>query len=356
MTSRIRFQKLMQYQAVDRLPLVALEPYESAGLDRWRTEGLPAGLSPEQYLGMDGLRKVGLHLGPIPGFEPRVLWEDEAGWAETEGMGATVYRRREAPNMYYGYIDHPVKSREDWARYKERYQADAPGRAPADLDALAADLSAAEVPVGLDLFPFFFRTGFYLMGMQRFLTAFYDMPDLLHDMFATVATLALTGLRALLARVKLDYVTFAEDLAYRGGPHISPRTYAEFWLPYQQPLLAELQRHGVPVICLWTSGNIHPLLPLLLESGFNCTWPAERAAGMDPVELRRRFGRALRLGGGIAKEALIAGPEAINRELEHLAPVIADGGYLPAVDDMVPPEVPLSHYRHCVEALRKIRP
>ncbi|MCC6446125.1 MAG: hypothetical protein IT210_22065 [Armatimonadetes bacterium] len=350
------FRRVMDYQAVDRLPLVAFEPYETAGLDRWRSEGLPVGVSPQDALGMDAILGVPVDLGPLPAFERHTLWQDSTGWAEIDSMGATVYRRREAPAMYYGYIDHPVKGWEDWARYRERYRPDAAGRLPASLETLAAELNASDMPVGLHLFPFFFRTGFYLMGMERFLTAFHDMPDLLHDMFERLACVALAVIRAVLANVRLDFVTFAEDLAYRGGPHISPKTYAAFWLPYQQPIVEELRRHGVPLICLWSSGNIDALLPLLLESGFNCTWPVERAAGMDPVALRRRYGRDLRLGGGIDKAALIAWPEAIDRELGHLAPAIADGGYVPAIDDMVPPEAPWCHYRYCIEALRKIRP
>jgi uroporphyrinogen decarboxylase len=257
--------------------------------------------------------------------------------------------------MYYGYIDHPVKTRDDWARYRERYLGDAAARLPADLDAMASALNASPYPVGLEFFPLFFRGCFYLMGMERFLTAFYEAPDLVHAIFEDLARMALDVLRLVLPRVRLDFVSFAEDLAYKTGPHVSPRLYREFWLPYQGPMLEEIRRAGVPVVSLYTSGNIEALLPLLMEHGFNATWPLERGAGMDPVVLRQRHGRELRLGGGIPKEALVAGPAAIDREIDRLMPLIEEGGYLPAIDDMVPPEVPLAHYRHYIEAIRAIR-
>ena len=187
------------------------------------------------------------------------------------------------------------------------------------------------------------------------MTAFYDQPELVHEMFAFWSDLILQTLRPLLARTKIDVAIFAEDLAYKAAPHISPRLYGEFWLPYQDPIVEELKRHDVPLICMWTAGNIVPLLPMLMEHGFNCTWPLEQMAGMDPVVLRRQFGRELRLGGGIAKEALIAGPVAIDREIERLMPVIRDGGFIPAVDDCPPPEVPMGTFAYYVEALRKIR-
>ena len=51
---------------------------------------------------------------------------------------------------------------------------------------------------------------------------------------------------------------------------------------------------------------------------------------------------------------MISGPAAIDAEIQRLMPVIEEGGYIPALDDMVPLEVPLSHYRHYIDALRRI--
>jgi len=345
----------MRVEPVDRLPVLALEPYEQPGLARWRAEGLPADQSPEQFLGMDTLRKLPVNLGPVPAFEYRVVSEDAEYITDTDCFGATVRRRKDAPTMYYGYVDHPVKGLDDWIRYKnERYDASSIDRLPANMDAVVAELNASENPVGLEVFPFFFRQGFYLLGMERFMTAFYDEPELIHEMFSFWSEFVLEAIRPFVSRVKLDFVSFGEDLAYKAGPHVSPRVYEEFWLPYQDPIISELKRAGVPVISMYSAGNLDAILPMLIEHGFNCTWPLERASGMDPVELRARYGRELLLAGGVPKECLISGPDAIDRELRRLMPLIEEGGFFPALDDMVPPEVPFSHYQHYVSALRGI--
>jgi uroporphyrinogen decarboxylase len=116
-----------------------------------------------------------------------------------------------------------------------------------------------------------------------------------------------------------------------------------------------LQEAGVPVICQWSAGEFNELLPGMLEHGFNCTWPLENMSGMDALELRKRHGRELLLGGNIAKEAVLAGPEKIDREIERLMPLILEGGFLPAMDDMAPIECPFSHYRYMIERLQAIR-
>jgi len=345
----------MHYEPVDRLPVILLEPFESYGVAQWVQAGdLPADAQPDAYAGADVIRKLPVTFAPLPAFAPTVLEEDEHYFVAVDWMGGKTRRDKSAPYMYYGHIEHPVANLDDWKRYRERFQAQTAGRVAANIDAICAELNAAEVPVGLDLFPFFFRLGFYALGMERFLTAFYDQPALIHTMFSDWSAFVLDVLRPVLTKIRLDYVTIAEDLAYRGGPLISPEVYREFWLPYQDPIIRELQRHDVGLIAMWSAGDITALLPLLLEHGFTATWPLESPA-MDPYLLRARFGRELRLAGGISKQTLIDGPEAIDRELERLLPIIAEGGFLPAPDDCIPPEVPFATFRHYVEAVRAIR-
>jgi uroporphyrinogen decarboxylase len=193
------------------------------------------------------------------------------------------------------------------------------------------------------------------MGMERFLTTFHDDPEMLHDMFGHCGSFLLRWLEPILRVVKIDFAVFGEDLAGKNGPLLSPRMYAEFWHPYQDPIIRMLRDHGVEVICQWSAGQFDVLLPEMMAQGFTCTWPLERIAGMDGIDLRHRYSRKLLLGGNIAKEALLAGPEAIDREVVRLMPLIRDGGFIPALDDMVPMECPFRHYRHMIEKLRAIR-
>ncbi|MBI4023408.1 MAG: hypothetical protein HY360_00400 [Verrucomicrobia bacterium] len=78
MNSRERFQRIMRYEPVDRLPVLAIESYyEPTALERWRKEGLSPGQSPEDLLGMDAVRWTPVNFGPIPAFERRILSENE---------------------------------------------------------------------------------------------------------------------------------------------------------------------------------------------------------------------------------------------------------------------------------------
>lgn len=353
MNPRERFCRIMDYQPVDQLPVLNFEPYEDDVLKRWRQEGMPEHSSPTKFFGMDAIDFLPLNFEPLPEFPRRVISENNEEIIETDAWGTTVRRLKSSPTMYYGHIDFPVKTPEDWRKYRERFDATTAGRLPADMGALASRLNSSSGPVGVMIYPAFFRIGFYAMGMERFLTAFYDMPDLIHDMFNHFTEFYLAILRRVLPGIRVDYAAFAEDLAYKTNPHISPAIYREFWLPHQNRVVAELKKHGVPIITLHSSGNLEALVPLLLDNGVNCICPMERMAGMDPVKIRKLFGRSLRMEGGLSKEALIGGPRCIDEELARLLPVIREGGFIPALDDVVPPEVPLENYRYFINALRK---
>ena len=68
MSPREYFRAIMCYESVDRLPVLALEPFEQAAITRWRSEGLPGGVHPVAFLGMSQLVQVPLAWGPIPAF------------------------------------------------------------------------------------------------------------------------------------------------------------------------------------------------------------------------------------------------------------------------------------------------
>ena len=71
--------------------------------------------------------------------------------------------------------------------------------------------------------------------------------------------------------------------------------------------------------------------------------------------LHREFGPELRLAGNVPKEAVVAGPAAIDHEIERLMPLIREGGFIPALDDMGPADIPFTHYRYMIERLHEIR-
>ena len=173
--------------------------------------------------------------------------------------------------------------------------------------------------------------------------AFHDDPALVHDVLTHLTELWLALFEEVLGDTDVDYAYWWEDMSFKSGSMVSPRIFAEFLAPVYRRINGFLREHGIDVVLLDTDGNVWDLIPQFLAVGVTGLYPFEVRAGMDVAEVRARYPR-LQMLGGIDKGALVAGPEAIDREIARVAPVIRTGGYVPGVDHYVHPDVPWEHF------------
>lgn len=347
----------MSFQKADRLPIIEVESYEGETLKRWKKEGLPDNKSVGSFLDMDCIEYVPINFNPLPSFEGKLLSDEEKYRTEINQMGITVRYRKDLPSIIYSYLDHPIKNRDDWEKMKERFNPNDSNRYPSNWgEDLIKYYNESDHPIGLILHPFFFRLAFFMMGMERYMLAFYDQSDLIHDMFEDCANFCIATVRRLFESVKIDFVAIAEDLAYKHSSHISPEMYREFWFPHQKKVIDFLKSNNVAVIGLWSSGDIRPILPLAIECGYNATWPLEAITGIHAVDIYKEYGKSLGLIGNIGIQSLIRGKDYINKDIEtRVLPLLETGGFIPTVDDMTPPEVPFDNYIYYINLLKEIK-
>jgi len=67
MNSRECFRKVMHFKHPERVPLCEFQGFDPNTIIRWHGEGLPLGMSVEDYFGFDEFKRVPIDLGPIPG-------------------------------------------------------------------------------------------------------------------------------------------------------------------------------------------------------------------------------------------------------------------------------------------------
>ena len=157
-----------------------------------------------------------------------------------------------------------------------------------------------------------------------------------------------------LVQPRPDFAGFWEDMAYKTGPLLSPKHFREFLLPNYKKVTACLRDWGIDAIFVDSDGNIDQLIPLWLEGGVNGFHPLEVAAGMDPVALRKRYGRSVLLRGGIDKRKLAQGGQALRDEVLSKVPFLArSGGYVPYIDHETPPDVSWANFQEYARLVRE---
>jgi uroporphyrinogen decarboxylase len=252
-----------------------------------------------------------------------------------------------------------VETEEDLVGFSRNYDASLPGRFHEDWERLIASwrardyaLIAAPWNEGL----------FQVMGVSDGATLYRAMVVLCEQPWLVEALMERYGdfLEALiprvLAEIEIDYALFYEPIAWTHAPVISPDDYARFALPTLKRVVAQLEDCGVAHRVVRATGEVRPIIPLWLDAGINGLMITQTGAtGIRYPELRREYGRELRLFGGIDSRAVLKGPAAIDRALEDtVRPLLNEGGYVPHLDDTIRANCPFeyfTYYRKRLDAL-----
>jgi len=360
--------KVFTYQDVDRLPDCEFG-YWPQTIRRWLKEGLPLELTEEEqnqmflakldrFFGFDGGHSVAVSInqGMNPAFETKIIERKENSVIMQDGAGviAERYESNVDQSSIPRIIKSPIETPDDWPGIKERYRLDDPIRQrPADeVDKVRQGIKDGKVVA-------IFCMGFYaqlrgFMGTENLSTAFYDYPDMIHDMVEHQAELCARQIESLPDDIVIDHVSWWEDMAGRNGPLVGPHTFREFLQPGYHRIMSECKRRGCVLSVVDSDGNPHDIVGNWLEEGVNIMFPLEVQAGVDPYAWREEFGMDLRLKGGIAKVPLVEGGSAIDKELERIRPLMEQGGYIPHLDHLVPPDIPYKNYCEYLEKKRKL--
>ena len=185
-------------------------------------------------------------------------------------------------------------------------------------------------------------------GMEQISVLLYDDPALIEEMVECLTHLSLGLLnRVLESGMQLDWVMFWEDLAYKNGPLISPSLFKRYCVPYYRAVMDRVHAAGIPVAMVDSDGDIREIVPFWLDAGVNIMHPMEVAAGMDVVSLRKQYGKRIGFFGGIDKRVLAGTRSDIrNVVLPQLRACFEEGGFIPACDHAVPPDVSFDNYRY----------
>ncbi|MBA7480237.1 hypothetical protein ES707_15686 [subsurface metagenome] len=191
------------------------------------------------------------------------------------------------------------------------------------------------------------------MGLENLSMAIYDNLPLVLEMMDWQVFMSMEMLKKVYATgVTLEWVWIWEDMAFNKGSLVSPSFVKKYMVPRYKPVVELLRNNGCDTLILDSDGNCEELIPLWIESGINALYPLERAAGMDGLKLRKKYGKNLILIGNIDKRELAKGKAEIDMQLEDVKELLKYGGFFPNCDHHIPPDVP---YKNIVYLINKIR-
>jgi len=314
-----RFRAVMNFEEFDRLPRIEWAHWWDKTIDRWKGEGLPAGL--------DDAFEITKHLGLDP---------YKQFWINTIGPSVTC-------------AEHEVlvKSFDDYNKIKAGLYPDYP-ETYKQMAAFKKPQENGEVVIWITLEGFFWFPRM-LFGIENHLYAFYDHGELMHQMNSDLADYHIHIIRQAAEHCCPTFMTFAEDMSYNNGPMLSRDLFDEFLKPYYLKVIPVLDEYNITPI-IDTDGDMTKMIPWLQEVGIKGVLPLERQAGVCGAGIREQYPDFC-LIGHFDKMTMPHGYDAMKAEFDRLLPTMKKGGFIPSVDHQTPPGVSFDQYKEYLQLL-----
>jgi len=353
MTHRDLWKNIMQYGSFDRMPVLHWKGWPET-YERWYQEGLPKNANEHQFFRAIPIHShLNINLELYPEFAEETI-EETASYRifrQTDGVVAQHWKNK---SCIPHFLDFTLRGADGWEEYERRLQPDL-RRIPADFNAQIAKAKATDAPISIAIGSMIGWLRNW-MGVENLAYLCYDDRTLLGEMVNTIADLVCWSLDQILPKVQVDCGWGWEDICFRSGPLISPKIFAEVAVPGYQKIARKLFEYGIDLYLVDCDGMIDDLVPLWMEGGVNVLFPIEIGAWKaDPHAFRKKYGKHLRIIGGIDKLAIPKGKAAVDEEIERRLPLMAEGGFIPLPDHLITPETSLRNYQYYLERIRSLR-
>jgi uroporphyrinogen decarboxylase len=247
-------------------------------------------------------------------------------------------------------VGHPIHSHSDWDSYQVP-DPDRPGRLAA-LEVLIGRFKGTRA-VGCHLHDSFSYPS-YLFGMSELFMALLDEPQWTREVIAACNAHCVRMVE-LAVRMGADFVVFGDDVGGKSGPLMSPRLYEEFFLPGLAAVTQRAHELGARVI-KHTDGNVYSLLDMFIDAGVDAFHPSDPSAGMDIVEVKRRYGDKLALCGGISTGAPLCEwpvPQLVAEVRGRIEALAPGGGWMISSNNTIHSGVLPENYQALVKAVHQ---
>lgn len=351
--TREQYIELMTFQNAERPMFTELFGL-LIGLDEeWKRQGAEAGELSLDAFDFDYADTVhfGGDTGLLGGFAPCVIERTDEYVIERDQYGRKTKLFTKSATIPLP-LEYPVTDMDSWLKIKDWFtyceeridwrEVEAARKAQC-----AGSIVLAGIPGGFDL-------PRQLMGEEGACVCYYEDPELMQDILDTISDTAFKVLDRISDKLAIDNLFVHEDMAGKSGPLVGPNLVLKYIKPYYRRVWDMLSSKGTKLFSQDSDGNMNAVADAFVECGVNIMFPAEPAAGMDIVTLRRKFGRRLAFKGGIDKHVLRRDKASIRRELEYKLQDCMRAGSVFGLDHRITDGTPIENYRYYVDTAREI--
>jgi len=347
-----RVQKALSFEEPDRIPRFDL--FWQEFIDKWLEEKkLPLDTNINEYYDLDFVLCV---MNEDPRIESFTLIERGEDYTVFKsGFGCTCKKADYSPMP--AYLDFEVKSADQYEDFVLEDPSDERRYVQPSANILSSS-GNVEAPSFQDQMAGaegkFVRMGLVLEG-QEFMWRIRGMQELFVDLMLEEKKVKKMLERAEAFEIQLglnqikmgvDLMFIGGDVAYDKGMFYSPDTWRKYFKPMLRNMCQAFKSAKPDIKILYHGcGNASAVFDEMIECGIDAYQSLEVKAGLDVVELKKKYRNRLAFVGNIdVRDVLTGDQDRLKRDVLRRLNAAKGGGYIPMSDHSVPDNVPIENY------------
>ena len=318
MNSRERILAALEGKKPDRIPIMEIAIWPET-IERWEKEGLPSGVSPQDYFELDKVEFFTFD-GSLK-LEEKTIKEDEESKTFIDGDGCTykAWKNKQGAPLL---IESSIKAPEDWEECRLNLKPDFARFEKMDREPIFGTIinesqenrykrikqeDAFKVLVPIESCWYYLR----LLGEEEALINMAADPEFVERIISDYTEFNIAMIEEIYEKgYVFDAIWVFSDLCYKNGMLFSPKFYKDRVLPYHKKFFDFCKTKGMKII-YHCDGYLKELLPLLIEAGVDCIQPLEVRAGNDVVKYSNLYPDKISFIGNINADILASDKEKI---------------------------------------------
>jgi hypothetical protein len=202
-----------------------------------------------------------------------------------------------------------------------------------------------------------------IRDIEEWYVSMASRQDFLKELFDRQTQLALKNLalfkEAVGDNIDVLYLCGA-DFGNQNSPMCSTKTFSEVYVPYYKRMIDWIHRNTGWKVFKHCCGSIKPLIPKLIEAGFDILNPVQNSArDMDPRTLKDEFGGKITFwGGGVDTQHTLpyGTPDEVFKQVtERIQIYNQNGGFVFNTIHNTQSGVPVENFLAMIDAIRQFR-
>lgn len=200
----------------------------------------------------------------------------------------------------------------------------------------------------------FMDQAYRFIGYELFSLGTFDAPELINQLIEVFFQTQMIYLK-LYGKYKMSHsLVYCDDLAFNTSTLFSPAFLEDVYFHRLKRLVDEVHTEGIKFI-FHSDGNLYPIIESLYSCGIDGLNPLEILAGMDIVEVRKRYPKLVLIGGIDCSQLLPYGTYSeIKKEISRIVNEIgALGGIMLGSTTEIHSAISLDNLRCMIDNIKE---